>query len=40
MNNRLKILIACALLALVIVPTSLMAQVITPTTVVNYGGAV
>ncbi len=39
MNNRLKILIACALVALVVVPTSLMAQVITPTTVFNYGGA-
>ena len=38
MNNRLKIVIACALAALVIVPASLMAQTITPTTVFNYGG--
>jgi hypothetical protein len=39
MNNRLKIVIACALVALVVVPESLMAQqAITPTTVFNYGG--
>ena len=39
MNNRLKFMIACALVVLAIVPLSLMAQVIPPTTVFNYGGA-
>ena len=39
MNNRLKILIACALVALVVVPTSLMAQTAPATSVFNYPGA-
>ncbi len=39
MNNRLKIMIACALLALVIVPTSLLAQSAPATSVFNYPGA-
>ena len=39
MNNRLKIMIACVLLALVIVPTSLMAQTAPATSVFNYPGA-
>jgi hypothetical protein len=38
MNNRLKILIACTLLALVIIPTSLMAQSAPATSVFNYPG--
>ncbi len=39
MKNRLKILIACSLLALVIVPTSLLAQTAPATSVFNYPGA-
>jgi len=39
MNNRLKFMVACALLALVIVPASLMAQSAPATSVVNYPGA-
>jgi len=39
MNNRLKILIACALLALVIVPMSLLAQTAPATSAFNYAGA-
>jgi hypothetical protein len=39
MNNRLKILIACALVALVVVPTSLVAQTAPATSVFNYPGA-
>jgi hypothetical protein len=39
MNNRLKIVIACALFALAIVPASLMAQTAPATSVFNYPGA-
>jgi len=39
MDNRLKLMIAVALLALVVVPTSLMAQSAPATSVFNYPGA-
>ncbi len=39
MNNRLMLWIACALLALVIVPTSVLAQTAPATSVFNYPGA-
>jgi len=39
MNNRLKFMVACALLALVIVPASLMAQSAAANSVVSYPGA-
>jgi len=39
MNNRLKIWIACAILGLVIIPTSVLAQTAPATSAFNYPGA-